>query len=360
MCPAEVFRPELVLFAAVLPLSCSGANDDPLEARVARIHEQAIVIDAHAHPKPGYAEGLNLGERTPGFELDFLTMEEGGLDAVFFSAPLLVAQAEGPPGRAEILEDLGSVVHEVEKLVDLAEIARAPGDMERIHALGKRAVFLGLEAQDPLGGDLGALQQYFDAGVRMITLPPEPLQVSDGQRADSEEGSLNAFGRRVVEEMNRLGIIVDVTHIPDRLQMDVIRASRMPVVASHSCTRALNDVPRQIPDSIIRALADKGGVIAVTFFPGHISSDFEDQAVTIQDLVDHIDHIVRVAGIDHVGFGSDFLGSDTPHPVGLESAAGLPNLTLELVERGYSQKEIEKILGGNLLRVFEAVAGAGG
>lgn len=354
-----IFRAGSALVIILPFLSCSGSSNVTPVERATRIHEQAVVVDAHAHPKPGAAESLSLGEKRGAFELDFITMKEGGLDAVFFSVPLLRSQSGLQPGVVQILEDIESILDEVERFEDLAEVARSPEDIWRIEAQGKRAVLLGLETGDPFGGDVATLGQYFDAGVRMVTLPRQPLSMPPTGQGDPRASPLNAFGIRVIEEMNRLGMIIDITHTPDRMQMDIIRASRKPVVASHSCTRALNDVPRQIPDSIIRALAEKGGVIAVTFFPGHISSGFPDRSVTLEDLVDHIDHIVQVAGVDHVGFGSDFLGSEH-HTVGLESAAGLPAMTHSLLDRGYSRREIEKILGGNLLRVLGTVLGSGG
>ena len=352
-------RAPSVLLTALCVLSCARAPESTPWESANRIHEEAVVVDAHAHPKPGAAETLNLGEKTEGFELDFLTMREGGLDAVFFSLPMLSSESDERPESVRIVEDAQAVADEVERLGDLAEIARSPEDISRILTLGKRAVLLGVETPDPFGKDIGALQRFFDAGVRMVTLTPETLTALVSGEGDESGSVLSGFGRRVVEEMNRLGIIIDITHTPDSLQLDIIGTSATPVVASHSCTRALNDVPRQIPDSIIRALAEKGGVICVTFYPGHVSGDHPDRAVTIEELVDHIDHVVRIAGVDHVGFGSDFLGSEN-HTVGLESAAGLPAITHSLLQRGYSQAEIEKILGGNLLRLLEVVQGSGG
>jgi membrane dipeptidase len=342
-----------MLLTALGVLSCARAPDSTPWERAVRIHEDAVVIDAHAHPKPGATETLNLGEKTASFELDFLTMKEGGLDAVFFSVPMLSSESDERPESVRIVEDARAVADEVARFGDLAEIARSSEDLSRILTLGKRAVLLGVETPDPFGGDIGTLQGFFDAGIRMVTLTSETLTVPVPGDGDQSDSGLNGFGRRVVEEMNRLGIIIDITHTPDSLQLDIINTSAAPVVASHSCTRALNDVPRQIPDSIIRALAEKGGVICVTFYPGHISGDFPDRAVTVEDLVDHIDHIVKIAGVDHVGFGSDFLGSEN-HTVGLESAAGLPAITHSLLQRGHSQEDIKKILGGNLQRVLES------
>jgi membrane dipeptidase len=353
-----IVRVPSMLLTTLCVLSCSGPSDSTLWERANRIHEEAVVIDAHAHPKPGAAETLSLGEKTAAFEVDFVTMREGGLDAVFFSVPMLTSESGGRPESVLILEDARAVADEVERFGDLAETAHSSADISRIHTLGKRAVLLGVEAGDPFGGDIGTLERFFDAGIRMVTLSPEALTAPIPGQGDQSDSGLNGFGKRVIEEMNRLGIIIDITHTPDSLQLDIIGTSVKPVVASHSCTRALNDIPRQMPDFIIQALAEKGGVICVTFYPGHISGDYPDQIVTIEDLVDHIDHIVQIAGVDHVGFGSDFLGSEH-HTVGLESAAGLPAITYSLLQRGYSQGEIEKILGGNLLRVFERVQESG-
>jgi membrane dipeptidase len=367
MFPKGLLRAVSAPIAIVVSVSCSeerrGAPRTPGEA----IHDRAIVVDAHAHPKPGYEETLNLGEKRGTFELDFITMKEGGLDAVFFSVPLLVSEGR-PAGPERVLEDIAAVASELQRLDGLAEAARSADDVRRLHSTGKRAVLFGIEAQDPFGGDLSVLERFHRAGVRMITLPGDLLLATPGEQADSsqipsDDSSqipLNDFGLAVVAEMNRLGMIIDITHLYDRQQMDVIGASTQPVVASHSCTRALNDIPRQMPDSIIRALAETGGVVGVTFFPGHISSEFPDRDITLAELVDHIDHIVEIVGVDHVGFGSDFLGSDSPHTVGLESAAGLPNLTFELLERGYTEDDVQKIMGGNLLRVLQDVSGTGG
>jgi membrane dipeptidase len=340
--------------ATLASLSCTGGEEAQPGSMAQRVHDQAIVVDAHAHPRPGNPDSLNLGEQAGTYELDFLTMGEGGLDAVFFSAPILGGRTGGPTGPDRLMEDLESIVEEVRRHGDLAEVALSSGDIRRSHSLGKRAVLLAIEAADPFEGDVDVLEGYFDAGVRMVTLPPEVLLGSEAGHVDSLSRPLSTLGLGVVHQMNRLGMVIDISHLYDRQQMDVIRASVQPVVASHSCARALNDIPRELPDSVIRALSEKGGVVGVTFYPGHISSDFESRTVTVEDLVDHIDHIVRVAGVNHVGFGSDFLGSDV-HTVGLESAAGLPNLTTALLERGYSPGDIEKILGGNLLRVLEGV-----
>jgi membrane dipeptidase len=341
-----------ILLALVSLPSCSRPSEHTTPARASRIHEQAVVIDAHAHPKLNEADSLSLGEKQWMIETELSTLDEGGLDAVFFNSPLLGPSQEGQPQSVEVLADIRYITGEIERFGHLAEIARSARDIQRINALERRAILLGIETPDPFGKDLGSLAAYYSAGVRMITFPLPPEAMGEPTQGVVEVPPLTPFGTRVVEEMNRLGMIIDVSHTPDRWKMDIISSSVDPVVASHINARALNNDPRQMPDSIIRAMVQKGGVICVTFYPGHISSDFPDQVVTVERLVDHIDHIVEVAGIDHVGFGSDFLGSET-HTVGLESAQELPNLTRSLLERGYSLEEIEKIMGGNLLRLLE-------
>jgi membrane dipeptidase len=353
----QMFRLSATVIMIFSILSCSQSSEESLRERVQKIHEEAIVIDAHAHPKSNEAERLNLGEHTGEIEVDFVSMAEGGLDAVFYSAPLLRGQSGRRPDPEQILKDIDLIHSEVEKYKEMAKPAISPDDIRSIHDSGKRAILLGIETRDPFRGDLNVLKRYYDAGVRMITLTRHPITTPvEPDSSDAETGTLhlNNFGRHVVREMNRLGMIIDISHASDSLQLDIIQASSLPVVASHSCARALNDIPREIPDDIITVLAEKGGVICVTFFPGHISPKHPDQPVSVEDLVDHIDHIVQLVGTDHVGFGSDYLGSDTKL-VGLESAAGLPSITHELLNRGYCREDIHKIMGGNLMRVFEAV-----
>ncbi len=347
-----VFRAWVVVFAACSLWTCSKPSEDELASR---IHDEAIVIDAHAHQRMNDAGQLNLGEKTGVIEVDFVTMKEGGLDAIFFSVPLMPGESGHIPEPEELLKDIALIHAGVERYKELAELAITPADIRRIHESGKRSVLIGMETQDPFGGDIHVLRQYYDAGLRMITLPHQSISTPADPNSDPDGGLLlNDFGRQIIKDMNRLGMIIDITHTPDSLQLDIIRTSAQPVIASHSCVRALNNVPREIPDSIIQALAEKGGAICVTFFPGHISQKHPDQPVLLEDLVDHIDHIVELVGIDHVGFGSDFLGSEI-HTTGLESAADLPSITYQLLKRGYSREDIHKILGGNLLRIFETV-----
>jgi membrane dipeptidase len=245
-----------------------------------------------------------------------------------------------------------------------------------------------------LEGKIEMLDAYYQAGIRMITLrsdQTDPIDTSDSD--EGGESALSAFGRDIVRRMNRLGMIIDITHVPDQLQRDIVKASKAPVIASHSCARALVDIPRNIPDPILQEIAQNGGAVMTTFYSGFLSNDYrarseeadekiekekkrleqqfpdnpEELAKRIKDLeetfkpkraditslIDHIDHLVKVAGIDHVGVGSDFGGTNTP--IGLESTAGFPRITYHLLKRGYTEDQIDRIMGGNLLRVIQKI-----
>jgi membrane dipeptidase len=246
-----------------------------------------------------------------------------------------------------------------------------------------------------LEGHTVLLEAYYKMGVRLITIGHtkiDPIAETDSE--DAGESGLSRFGKEVVREMNRLGMLIDITHVSDNLQLSIIEESKVPVIASHSCVRTLNDRPRELPDGILKELAKKGGAIMITFHSAHLSSEyavrhndafgkfnaekkkleekFKDneaelakqfkilierifsKGVDIELLIDHIDHAVKVAGIDHVGLGSDFI-SGVGAPIGLETAAGYPLITYHLLKRGYKEEDIKKILGGNLLRVFYEV-----
>jgi len=266
-----------------------------------------------------------------------------------------------------------------------------PRDLEKALKSGKRAVFLSIETMDILNGDVTKIDKYSRLGYRSITVlnsKADPIADPGGEKG------LNDFGRKVIKRMNDMGVMVDITHVNDRLQSDIIEASRTPVLATHSNARALNDLRRNIPDNIIKALAKKGGVIAVTFSPRYLSAEYQAKlneaqkelepieaelekkfkddpeklaeamgkarakyyppTVGIDALMDHIDYIVKLVGPGHVAIGSDYIGSHGTYPKGLEDASGWPLITYHLLKRGYSEEDIKKILGGNLLRVFKA------
>jgi membrane dipeptidase len=367
-------------------------QDDVLWKKARRIHDESLVVDAHAHaqmfgaPDP---HALDLGHPTENSQIDFVTMKQGGLDAVFMAMPLRGEADRDNPVKG-ILDSIERIRQQVSQYSDLAEIALSPSDVQRIHKSGKRAVLLSTEFPGHLEGNIENVELYFRQGVRSFTVVSDQLLRSDtGEHADG----LSAFGRDVIKEMNRLGMVIDISHAEDPQQLAVVRESRAPVIASHSCVRALYGKPRNIPDEILKAIAQQGGVVAITFSSYHLSKVFDEQTrkaevdyeaakarlekqlggneveleaklnelrsrlfpkrASIELLIDHIDHAVKIAGINHVGIGSDYGGNNIP--IGLETAEDLPKITYHLLKRGYRDEDIKKILGGNLLRVLEEV-----
>ena len=386
----------LCLFHLVMiPLS-AGETEKELWERAKKIHEKALVIDAHAHSMIwlySTPEHLDLGSKTGKSQVDFPTMKEGGLDALFLSMPLINEIGMENPSK-KILDDIILIKNQLSLYPQLAELALSADDVRRIHKDGKRAVLLSIEYSSPLEGHPAMLEAFYKAGVRSWTASPtkiDPIAIP-ASGASGGEG-ISDYGRAVVNNMNRLGMIIDITHMSDRLQLDMIEYSLAPVIASHSCIRAVHKKPRNISDEILRTLAEKRGVNMITFDSGHLSADFLEklgnayqdsekekkileekykgdknklgrelkalterlfpEGVSIELMIDHIEHAVKVAGIDHVGLGSDFGG--VTNVAGLEDASGFPLITFHLLKRGYKEEEIKKILGGNLLRLFDEV-----
>jgi membrane dipeptidase len=377
-----------------------------------------LTVDTHCDtPSMLTLNGWDLGTRHVGGtflggELDLVRMKEGGLVAAFLA--IFVGQGPRTPqgyeaarGQADAMLDSLDVTFL--KHVDQCERALSPEDARRIHAGEKRAIFLGMENGYPLGLDLSLLDTYYQRGIRYLTLChaldndlcaactscPDATMVS---RVTVDTG-LTEFGARVLKRMNELGMMVDVSHTSAKTVEDVLKLTRAPLIASHSGAQAVSDHPRNLTDEQLRAIASNGGVVQVLFVPGFlnpgaydpegdpIAADLwsrrkahykphaigEDPAVdetfeaeyqallakypppraSVKDVADHIDHIVQVAGIDHVGIGSDFDGG--ARLTDCRDVTELPHLTAELLERGYSEREIRKIWGENLLRVFEQV-----
>ena len=380
-----------------------------LQAKAQAIHERAFVLDTH-QDTPG-----NLIK--PDFDLtkdhtaeeearvDFPKMKRGGLDAAFWA--VYVGQGpRTPEGNAAVRQEAQALFDSIHAAIrrhptELA-LATTPAEARRIRKAGQRAIFIGMENGYPIGQDLGLLQTYYDQGARYITL----CHSSNNDICDSstdpngaEHQGLSAFGRQVVQEMNRLGIMVDISHTSDSTFYDVLKLSTVPVIASHSGSRAICDVSRNLTDAMLRDLARHGGVVQLNFFSPYVKTEVktpERQAAeqafftkwhiktflnvyalppadknlaleeyaqlekqypvplaTVQDVANQIDHLVKVAGIDHVGIGSDFDGGTTL--TGLADVGDFPKLTLELVRRGYSARDINKIWSGNLFRVMRAV-----
>ncbi len=375
----------LVVVAAAGP----ARADDPL-ARATALNEKLFVFDAHADTVLSILkEGRDLGKANTEGHIDIPRMRAGGLDAQVFA---MWPEEEYWDGHAakRVLQMADALFRTIRANPDDLELALCAADAERIHAQGKIAAFLGIEGGYAIEDDLALLRMFHRLGVRVMTLTwMKNTSWADASSDEPKHGGLTPFGRQVVQEMNRLGMVVDVSHVADKTFFDVLAVSRAPVIASHSCTRAICPYHRNLTDDMLRALAKNGGVIGINYFTGFLDAEsnaaFEAlwdeleplwqkykhdlptyrklrqpiadkhlkglKPVTIEKLVDHIDHAVKVAGIDHVGLGSDFDGISYP-PEGLDDVSKLPLVTAALLRRGYSEADLKKILGGNLLRVF--------
>ncbi len=372
------------------------AANDPLS-----IHHRAIAIDMHADTAQRLLdEHVDLEEQLSDGHFDAVRAKAGGLDAQFFSI-WVEPQLFGGGGALAVkrADDQIAVVRALaEKHPETWALATTAADVRRAAKDGRIAALMGLEGGYAIDERLENVQRYFDLGVRYMS-PAWSVSTSWAGSSGDDVGSmrgLNDFGKNVVREMNRLGMMVDVSHVSDKTFWDIINTSTKPVVATHSACRGIADVPRNLTDDMIRALAKTGGVVNVIFYPEHLEPgwsqrkkqvDTEIAAIVQQasaaepgDLVhkklardrvrqreyarrlppvnvariaDHIDHIVQLVGVDHVGIGSDFDGVQITTS-DLATVADLPNLTRELLRRGYSENDVDKILGGNMLRVMEA------
>lgn len=395
---------KLLLCFCLLLLAFSPADGDKkLYRQAMKIHHKSVTVDSHTDTplyftRSGFDIGTLHNAREHGSKLDLPRMEAGGLDAVFFA--VFVGQDERSEvgnkkafKRASTLFD--AISAEVKKNESKAEIALDAGDALRLKKMGKRAVFIGLENGYPIGNDLSLIQYFYDRGARYITLcHTDNNDICDSSTDSIEFNGLSSFGETVVIEMNRIGMMIDVSHISDSAFFDVIRLSKVPVIASHSSARAVCDHPRNLSDEMLIALAKNGGVAQVCLLSEYVKTmppnpqrdsaqdalrvkyrnfknltdeesamatnewramnrQFPRQLATVADYADHIDHMVKVAGINHVGIGSDFDGGG-----GLEDCfdvSEFPNITVELLRRGYSEEDIKKIWGGNFFRVMDEV-----
>jgi membrane dipeptidase len=387
-----------LLIAPFLPALPQTVSD-----RVRDIHHRAFVIDTHTDTpmdllNPEFNPALR--HQAPESRVDFPRLREGDVDAIFFG--LFTGQRDRTPehyDQAYLTANrmLDSTLSVVRRNPETVKIATSPREIRQISRQGKTAICLGMENGFPLAKDLTRVEEFYRKGVRYITLchsSNNDICDSSTDPDSAEHNGLSSYGRDVVAEMNRLGMIVDVSHISDKSFFDVLKISRAPVIASHSSVRKLCDHPRNMSDDMIRALGAKGGVIQICILDNYIvpadtTSDnyrlhqalrkeyngfkFNNEAErkaarsaydsidenfptvlpTIAQAVDHIDYVVKLVGVDYVGIGSDFDGggglADCP------DVAAFPLITAELVKRGYSEADIDKIWGGNFLRVFKAV-----
>jgi membrane dipeptidase len=377
----------------------------------AAVHRSAIVIDTHADtPQRFVDEHFDLGDPLQGGNLNLESARKGNLGAEFFSIWVEPTEYKGQYAR-RTLELIDSVKQQVAKHPKEMIFVATPGGIEMAHHEHKLAALMGIEGGHSIEDSIPLLRQYYALGVRYMTLTwtnsngwaDSSGDINDKSIPHTKEG-LSEFGKDVVREMNRLGMMVDVSHVSDRTFYRALNISRAPVIASHSDARALCDAPRNMTDDMLRAIAryggpnSKGGVVQVNFYSGFVSQAYRNAQIAMEPemnkavqalkdqakaegkpvpdaeieklqrqfadriprpplsmLIDQIDHIAKVAGIDNVGLGSDFDGINGQLPEGIDSAADLPKITEALMARGYSAEDCRKILGGNLLRVFREV-----
>jgi len=390
----------LLAFAVVLlsgTILVATLPGDDTAARAKKLHFGAIVVDTHDDtPQRMLFEGAyDLGKRDAKGHIDIPRMREGGLDAIFFSiyAPTSLT---GPPVVKRSLDLIDAVREAARKYPDDLMLATTAEEVRRAHRQGRIAALMGMEGGHMIDSDLRALRMYAALGVRYLTLTHSKGTGWAGSSGDTgKNDGLTDFGREVVRELNRLGVMVDISHVSDQTFTDALETSRAPLIASHSSCRAISNHPRNMTDDMIRALAKKGGVIQITYVDTFLSQELYDAEEAIRDerrarmaeidkkfaedearkleehrnlrkeydsrmpavswekIVEHIDYAVKVGGVDHVGLGSDFDGATMPK--GMEDVTQLPKITEALLRKGYSERDIRKILGENLLRVMGEV-----
>ncbi|MCL6639101.1 MAG: dipeptidase [Firmicutes bacterium] len=314
------------------------------------LHRSATVLDAHCDTLTVLGpQERSLSERSAKGHLDLPRLALGGVRVQFFAAFIAPEFKHAPVARA--LELIDRFYRELEQNAHLLHLVERAADIETALAAGKIAALLAVEGGEALGGELFVLRTLYRLGVRSLTLTWNGRnELADGVGEAAGGGGLTRFGKSVVREMNALGMLVDVSHLAERGFWDVLETSAHPVIASHSNCRALLDHPRNLNDRQLKALAEKGGVAGITFVPEFLAGE----GASLEHVLDHIDHAVRVGGVESVGLGSDFDGVDSL-PAGLDDCSLYPAITRGLVARGYGGREVEMILGGNFLRVIRQV-----
>jgi len=390
------------LFACSLGLAFAAARvgtADDIADRARKLHFSSIVLDTHDDTTQRFFSkaGFNMAERHTDGHIDIPRMRDGGMNAIFFSI-WIDGRIMGPPAVQKAIDQIDAVHQMVRKDPKDLVFCRTAAEIRAAHKEGKIAVLIGVEGGHMIGNDIRVLRTFGDLGVRYMTLS----HFYNDEWADSStdkpaHNGLTDFGKDIVREMNRQGIMVDISHVSDKTFYDALEVSKAPLIASHSSCRALCNHVRDMSDDMIKALAAKGGVIQINYEKSFIDQAYKDAydkisggvvtainnatkdcgedqecvgrkvaelqkamessgqlpPVSWERIIDHIDHAVKLAGADHVGLGSDFDGATMP--TGMEDCSKLPKITEALMRKGYTDDDIRKILGGNLLRVMESV-----
>jgi membrane dipeptidase len=386
------------LCLSLVPFLEPHVNAQEVSARARTLHFSSIVVDTHDDTTQRFLDGdFDLAPRNSSGSIDIPRMKEGGLDAIFFSI-WMPSKITGPDAVRRALIQIEDVREQVRKHSADLVLARTAAEIREARKQGKIAVLMGVEGGHMINSDLNVLRQYAALGVRYMTLTHSGnCEWADSSTDKPAHHGLTDFGKDVVREMNRLGMMVDISHVSDKTFRDALEVSRAPLIASHSSCRALCDHARNMSDAMIRALAAKGGVIQINYHVGFLSQEFRNaekanpkigEAIAVEvhqrcgdregcqliegdkitreyieqgklprvewtKIIEHIDRAVKVAGIDHVGLGSDFDGANMPY--GMEDATKLPKITEALLQKGYSEGDVKQILGENTLRLMSDV-----
>jgi membrane dipeptidase len=387
----------LALTAASAFAARQASQTDAASAKARELHTRAFVIDTHADTTQRmlFDKSFDIGVRHSTGSVDIPRMREGGLDALFFSI-WTPGDVTGPRAVKRALLQIDRVREAVRLHPKDLLLATSVSDIRRAAAEHKVAALMGMEGGHLIDEDLGLLSEYVSLGVRYLTLTHSLNTTwADSSGDVPSHNGLTPFGKEVVRELNRLGVMVDISHVSDKTFYDTIEVTTAPLIASHSSCRAISNSPRNMTDDMLRALGKNGGIAMINYNSGFLSEEYraaprgdelrrqvaeltnkcgEDQAcdlmerervfreamrsgqlptVTWVSIIEHIDHAVRIAGVDHVGLGSDFDGAAMP--LGMEDVSNLPKITDALLKKGYTEQDITKILGGNLLRVMRQV-----
>jgi membrane dipeptidase len=399
----EISIPALLLFSLSLFLfgpktMTSQPTQADISAKARQLHFSSIVIDTHTDTTQRFIDGdFDLAPRNEKGSVDIPRMKEGGVDAIFF-AVWMPSKVRGPIAVERAQAQIDAVHAQVKKHSSDLVFATTADQIRAARAQNKIAILLGIEGGHMINSDLAVLRKFSAEGVRYMTLTHSGnCEWADSSTDKPAHNGLSPFGKQVIAEMNRLGMIVDVSHVSDKTFHDVLAISKAPVFASHSNCRALCDHPRNMSDEMIRELAAKGGIIQINFHVGFLSQEFRNaeradpkinQAIALEvqkrcgnkegcqliegdritreyveagklprvdwtKIIDHIDRAAKIAGIDHVGIGSDFDGANMPF--GMEDASMLPKITNALLQKGYTEGDVKKILGENTLRLMADV-----
>jgi membrane dipeptidase len=377
-------------------LLAANVTADDIAARARKLHFLSIVVDTHDDTTQRFLDGkFDLGPRDANGSIDIPRMKEGGLGAIFFSI-WMPSKVTGPEAVKRALVQIDAVREQGRKHPGDLVLATTAEEVRAAHKQGKIAALMGVEGGHMIASDLAVLRSYAALGVRYMTLTHSGNdEWADSSTDTPAHNGLTDFGKDVVREMNRLGVMVDISHVSDKTFYDALEVSKAPLFASHSSCRALCDAPRNMTDEMIKALAAKGGVIQINYHVGFLSQEFrkastpeiakqldedvkkrcgDEQGCQLIEgdkltrefvaqgklprvdwtkIIEHIDHAVKIAGADHVGLGSDFDGANMPF--GMEDASKLPQITEALLRKGYSEGDIKKILGENTLRVMTEI-----